>query len=303
MTIDFTRLGEGDGLLVTPATGQASLAEIDQVGLVELLADAGHLLIRGFPASVEDFNALVQRHSSRTTLDPARTFHGSAAQKVDSGHDPIGLHLENGATPFAPDLLWFHCVKAAGSGSQTTVCDGYRVWEALSESTRQLFTAQPITFARNVPAALWRRLAAFLANDGRTPEDMTVESLYQLANPGSQASFVEINEGGDLRYEYAMYAAHPTKWSSRVAWANSILGPSFNYEAPDIRFADGTRIPDDAVAEYTEVTEKLTEEIAWQDGDIVLIDNSRVMHGRRAITDPDRTILNSQSYAKEKVAA
>ncbi|CAM3660609.1 hypothetical protein GCM10009799_47040 [Nocardiopsis rhodophaea] len=36
----------------------------------------------------------------------------------------------------------------------------------------------------------------------------------------------------------------------------------------------------------------------WEDGDIVLVDNSRVMHGRRAITDPDRTILNSQSYAR-----
>ena len=33
-------------------------------------------------------------------------------------------------------------------------------------------------------------------------------------------------------------------------------------------------------------------------GDIVLIDNTRVMHGRRAITDPERTILNAQSYAR-----
>jgi alpha-ketoglutarate-dependent taurine dioxygenase len=52
------------------------------------------------------------------------------------------------------------------------------------------------------------------------------------------------------------------------------------------------------IAEYTEVSEKVTEEIQWEDGDIVLIGNTRVMHGRRAITEPERTILNAQRYAR-----
>ncbi|MEV5339369.1 TauD/TfdA family dioxygenase [Streptomyces sp. NPDC052676] len=293
----LTSVGAGDGMMITPAGEAADFTELYQAGLDQLLADAGHLLIRGFSPTVAQFNELVARYSSRTTLDPARTFHGDAAQKVDSGHDPIGLHLENGATPFAPDLLWFHCVKAARSGSETTVCDGFRVWDALSERARDLFAAQPVTYTRTVPRQMWQRLAAHLAGGDRQPEEMSVADLHTLMNEGADATFTEEADGG-LTYTYRVYAAHPTRWSTRMAWANSLLGPSFNYEAPDIRFADGTPIPDDVAAEYAEVTEAVTEEIAWEDGDIVLIDNSRVMHGRRAITDPDRTILNAQSYAR-----
>ncbi|MEZ0092832.1 TauD/TfdA family dioxygenase [Streptacidiphilus sp. EB129] len=296
-SLRLTSTGVGDGMLITPSADPADFTELFTAGLDELLADAGHLVIRGFHPSVEAFNELVQRYSSRTTLDPARVFHGSAAQKVDSGRDPIGLHVENGATPFAPDLLWFHCVKAARSGSQTTVCDGYRVWDALSDRSKELFAAQPIGYSRKVPAALWRRLAAFMVGDGRGEQDVSIDDLYAQANPGSQVTFTELPDGS-LHYAYQVYAAHPTKWSTRTAWANSLLGPSYNYEAPEILFEDGSAIPADVIAEYTEVTEAVTEEVQWEDGDIVLIDNSRVMHGRRAISDPDRTILNSQSYAR-----
>jgi hypothetical protein len=295
--VNLAPLGEGDGVIITPSSAETTFQHLHNIGLDELVADAGHILLRGFRPTTDDFNDLVQQYSSRVTLDPARVFHGSAAQKVDSGRGPIGLHMENGATPFAPDLLWFYCVKAAKSGSETTVCDGYRVWDQLSERSKELFASTPIKYSRNVPAALWRRFASFLANDGRAAEDMTISDLYNLTNPNVSAEFTELKDGS-LRYEFTMFAAHPTKWSTRIAWSNSILGPSFNYEAPDIRFADGRTIPDDAQEEYARVTESLIEEVAWQDGDIVLIDNSRVMHGRRVITDPHRTILNSQSFAR-----
>ena len=295
--LHLAAIGGGDGMMVTPPGKGTGFTSLFEAGIDTLLADTGHILIRGFKPSVEDFNELVQHYSSRTTLDPARLFHGAAAQKVDSGHDPIGLHLENGGTPYAAELLWFHCVKAAASGSQTTVCDGYRVWDALSDRAKEAFSALPIRYARTVPAALWRRLASFLVADGRSPDEVSVADLYATANPGSKAEFTQ-NPDDSLHYDYQVHAAHPTNWSTRTAWANSLLGPSFNYETPDIRFADGSAIPADITAEYTAVTEAVTEEIPWQDGDIVLIDNSRVMHGRRAITDPDRTILNSQSFAR-----
>ncbi|MCX5532829.1 TauD/TfdA family dioxygenase [Streptomyces sp. NBC_00006] len=297
-TLRLTAIGDGDGMMITPTGTESDFTEMYQAGLDGLLADTGHLLIRGFAPGVEEFNELVRRYSSRTTMDPARTSHGNAAQKVDSGRDPIGLHLENGATPFAPDLLWFHCVKAATSGSETTVCDGFRVWDALSERARKVFAGNPVKYVRsNVPRAMWQRLAAHLTGPDADPADMTVEHLQAVSNKGADVVFTEATDG-TLTYEYTVYAAHPTRGSSRTAWANSILGPSFNYEAPEIRFADGSLIPDDVIAEYAEVTEKVTEEIQWEDGDIVLIDNTRVMHGRRAITDPERTILNAQSYAR-----
>lgn len=295
--------GSGYGMLLTPATPGAQLSELHTAGLDQLLIETGHILIRGYSPTVEDFNALVAAYSTRLTMDPARAFNGSAAQQVDSGYDPIGLHLENGATPFGSDLLWFTCVTAARSGSQTTVCDGYRVLDRLSAEAREAFAAQPLRYTRSgIPRQLWQRLAAFLRGDGAQPREMTVEDLYAVANPGAQVRF-SLDRDGNLSYDYVVSAAGPTRWSDRLAWANSLFGPSYNYRSPDIRFADGRPIDDDLLAEARQACEEVTEEIDWQDGDVVLIDNSRVMHGRRAITDPRRSILNAQSYARAAASA
>jgi alpha-ketoglutarate-dependent taurine dioxygenase len=42
----------------------------------------------------------------------------------------------------------------------------------------------------------------------------------------------------------------------------------------------------------------LTGEISWQPGDLVMIDNSRFLHGRRAFNDDRRRIFALLSYLK-----
>ena len=39
------------------------------------------------------------------------------------------------------------------------------------------------------------------------------------------------------------------------------------------------------------IAETSTHEINWQDGDIAILDNTRVMHGRRAIADANRNLF------------
>jgi alpha-ketoglutarate-dependent taurine dioxygenase len=287
-------LGQGTGLLITRSAAEGTLTDLAP-SLIGLLADAGHLLLRGFGPSLDEFNALVERCSARITLDPAREFHGNVAQKVDSGHGAIGLHIENGATPYSPDLLWFHCVVAAAEGSETTVCDGRRVWARLDSATRRLFLDTPVVFARTVGEAQWRQFTAFSLGDGLGPAEVSVDDLRRLV--AASDTVITEHADGSIHYAFTTYAAHRTRWSEQTAWANSIFGPSHNYEAPDIRFADGSAIPASVLDRLATVTESVTENIAWRDGDVVLIDNSRVMHGRRAILDPRRTIVNAQSFA------
>ena len=40
-----------------------------------------------------------------------------------------------------------------------------------------------------------------------------------------------------------------------------------------------------------DIAETATHEINWQDGDIAILDNTRVMHGRRAIADANRNLF------------
>jgi alpha-ketoglutarate-dependent taurine dioxygenase len=57
-----------------------------------------------------------------------------------------------------------------------------------------------------------------------------------------------------------------------------------------VRFADDSRLPDDVVAEIREVTDKLTLPVAWEARDLIMVDNSRLMHGRNAFNDTQREI-------------
>ncbi|WP_169314344.1 TauD/TfdA family dioxygenase [Streptomyces piniterrae] len=286
--------GSGTGLLVQPRGTERDLSVLSPVEVVRALGEAGFLLFRGFDSGLEEFSAFVESHSERVTLDPARSFHGgSTAQKVDAGYDAVGLHLENGNSPFAPTLTWFYCQKAAAEGSQTTVCDGYRVWDALSEGTRSLFASQDIVYTRRVEEAKWKGFAAFHLGTADA-DSVTVEQLRDLAR-GEGKTVIEPVEDGAVRYAYRIPAVHGTLFGARPAFANSILGPSNHYEKPRITFTDGNDIPASVLAELEKVTDAQTEQLDWVDGDIALIDNTRVMHGRRPIVDARRTIFNAQS--------
>ncbi|MGW2746029.1 TauD/TfdA family dioxygenase [Streptomyces sp. NPDC001450] len=293
--------GTGQGLVLTPA-GPGSAADVDPAHLLKLLAESGFLLLRGFGAGMDAFTALVNNVSVRTTIDPARDFYSEVAQKVDAGTGPIGLHTENGNNPFRSHLAWFFSEKAAKEGSQTTVCDGYRVWDALSDEARAAFSAQDIVYSRYVGEQQWRAMAFHMMEQRVPLEEITFEQLRALADsvPGTT---VELHEDGGITYAFRTPAAAPTLFGERIAFANSILGPSTNYEKPRITFADGTDFPTHLILEISDVTDQLTENLDWQDGDIAVIDNTRVMHGRRAILDTERTIYNALSYIDMEAAA
>jgi alpha-ketoglutarate-dependent taurine dioxygenase len=290
--------GTGSGRLLRPGAGQQRLTDLDPAAVIALLAEAGFLLLRGFAPSLEEFSAFVKAHSGRVTLDPARSFHGGdVAQKVDAGVNALGLHIENGNSPFVPDLTWFLCEKAASAGSQTTVCDGYRVWARVSPEAERAFTAHQIVYSRRVEEDKWKAFVFHQLGGAKPREEITLDDFRALVDDEASTTITPA-EDGSVTYAYRTGAARTTLFGDRLSWANSIFGPSYNYEPPTITFADGSEIPAELLTELEKLTEEETEELAWEHGDLALIDNTRVMHGRRAITDPDRTIYNAQSYLK-----
>ncbi|MEO6602234.1 MAG: TauD/TfdA family dioxygenase [Polyangiaceae bacterium] len=283
------------GLLLEADPGQ-SFDAIDARWLMQQLKASGYLLLRGFDANLEAFCSLVRRHSSRVSLDPARSFHGgNVAQKVDAGTDAMGLHLENGNSPFRPDLVWFYCERAARQGSQTTVCDGCRVWERMTDFAREQFHGSEFLYRRRVDEQKWKRFVQHQTADSITLDQIQISDLMKLVD-AEESTTIEDVGGGAIVYSYRASAVHQTLFGSGLAWANSIFGPSYNYEAPQITFADGHAIPGVLLEEMRTLTADLTEDIDWHSGDIVLIDNTRVMHGRRSIVDTGRKIFNALSY-------
>jgi hypothetical protein len=126
-------------------------------------------------------------------------------------------------------------------------------------------------------------------------QDIKLKDLEDLMS-GSDSAQVSAIDDGAIFYSCTVGAARTSTLNENLAFANSILGPSYNYESPNICFESGAEIPGEVLNEIVEVTERCTANIDWCDGDIVVIDNKRVMHGRREIEDTDRKIFNALSY-------
>jgi hypothetical protein len=300
----FTRSSHIDGHgLVAESGAHDPLTAVDGVELLTALGEHGYVVLRGFDSAPESFSGLVERVSSRITLDPARRFAGgSVAQKIEAGLVPQGLHVENGATPWVPDLVWFFCERPAKIGSQTTICDGARTWDRLSPRTQERFLEQRISFARPIPADKWKNLVFRLLDGAKTAEEITFDDLLAVTDDDVDVKY-RLRADGSVHYTYFTHAAHETLFGAGPVFANSILTPSVNYEPPVIEFEDGSPLDAMIMREIIEATALETDEIDWYAGDVAIVDNSRVMHGRRKIRDENRSLFNAQSYVRAELLA
>lgn len=249
----------------------------------------GWALLRGFDMDMASFSSLTAQLCKTITFDPARENTEKNTQKVDAGLGPIGLHIENGNTPVCPDVVAFYCTRAAFEGSQTTICDGREVFQKFDDSQKARWS-QRMTVKRRLPEELWKR---YLANEHPAisqPEQVTHEHILQFKAAIPDQDFT-LHEDGSLDYELKVSPVRPSSLSNGQAFANAILGPSHNYEAPTYTLEDGSTVGTDEIEALRDIAETCTVEINWQDGDVAVIDNTRIMHGRRAIKDQDRQLF------------
>ena len=274
--------------IITPKQNHGLTADLNDEVIIELskqhLSKEGWVLLRGFNTNLNKFSELLQQFCQQLTFDPARDFADKTSQKVNAGKESVGLHIENGNTPFPPKYVGFYSAKSAESGSQTTICDGRRLFKNMPEQLQKKWQ-QGVTVSRQLPAHLWRKYVAAQHPNVNLESEVNEKHLadFIAVNPNQRGS---INSDGSLDYELDIQPClvdERVGQLSEMAFANAILGPSFNYQKPTYTFADGEQVSDLIIKKTADLAEKYTHEISWQNGDVVLIDNKRIMHGRRAI--------------------
>ena len=245
----------------------------------QALTNHGWVLLRNESYTLESFSTLMHELCVELTFDPARQFGSKETQKVDAGTTAVGLHIENGNTALPPDIVAFYSALSAKKGSQTTVCDGVEVYQQLPEELKELFF-QPMTVSRQLSKSIWQRYVA-TAFSIENPDDLQgfIEKI-----PGQKA--VDIDDEGRIEYTLTINPIRDDNLASLPAFANAILGPSYNYQPPIYRFANQQIVTENIKETLTALCEKYTQEVMWKDGDVVVIDNKRMMHGRREILVP-----------------
>ncbi|MGE6246650.1 TauD/TfdA family dioxygenase [Psychrobacter proteolyticus] len=272
---------------ILPAQASTSVSLPRTADILTDLKTHGWTLLRGYQYDVETFSQLMSQLCQTLTYDPARQNITSEAQKVDAGKHAIGLHIENGNTPMPPDVIAFFSELSAKKGSQTTICDGHAVYQALSPELKATFS-QPMQISRYLPQAIWQNYVATAT--GRADADQIslddLDTFITATTSKTLTHHVEPQTDGGVRYVLQIPAIREDNLSSQLAFANTLLGPSFNYEKPEFILANGQHVDDALIDELTQLCEKHTQDIAWQNGDVVILDNKRIMHGRRQIDVP-----------------
>ena len=299
-------------LVITPLSGDVDLnqmVEQQQALMTELLAQYGGLLFRGFNVDSSDaFEQFVEK-ASGTPLkyteqsSPRSNVGGRVYTSTDHPPDKeIFLHSEQSYNLAFPLKIFFFCETAAEKGGTTPIADARKIFNRISEQTREQFLQRKYRYSRY----FWPMMSMTWQKAFQTDNQQEVEE-YCRAN---QIEFSWEPGGALSTYQVRPVASvHPV--SGDVCWFNhctffnlSTLDPdtkemfedSFSEsELPNQTFyGDGGRIEEDVYNELRDayVSEKV--EFDWETGDVLMLDNMLCTHGRGSF-EGERRVLTAMS--------
>lgn len=213
---------------------------------------------------------------------------------VNKGSDAIPLHREASYLPGQPDLVALYCEKPARAGGQTTLCDGVQLLRCLPPDVADYVADQVIIWHWRLPHQRWR-----IAFDADTPE-LALGRIEQMRDTFAPWEDFACTFGADgsMHGTYQTKCVLPTSWEELPAFVNSIMAYHYRKPGPyvakqdyDVTLSDGSPFPVETLETIASHAELLTYELHWHARDMLVLDNSHMMHGRRAVTDQHRRIL------------
>lgn len=268
------------------------LAGLDVDDLKTLFRTHGALLFRGFDYDLEGFSAFTRRFCSRFVANGSigrrEVSADGTTQTVNLGQEPFPLHPELSRVPWRPDVAWFACQSPPARDGETLVCDGAAIVEALSDGTRDALAGRELLYREETPTQVFTEWL------GMPPPDAAA-----LARLSADSPFDFTLEDGRIWRSFRAPALDRSLFSGRRVFANFLLFARLGLGYRDFpSFEDGGIIPDGIVAEVAAVSDRLKVGHAWRTGDILMLDNSRIMHGRNRVHDArERLIWTQFGYA------
>lgn len=264
------------------ATFTADRAPLSTLGKDEIIGAYKHhgaILLRGFHVDLDAFRNLTQLLCSsavfnespgREVIDAERNI-----QTVNLGDQAFPLHPELSREPWKPDICFFWCMQAPSRGGLTTVCDGIEIVKRLPEATRAALQSRQLLhrqLATPAECSYWLGSAE--------PDDAT------LAHPPAACPYTFERSNGKIFRSFVRPIFHKPMFSQDAAFGNFLLFARYLQRLRIFpTFENGEIVPDDLLDQVKAVSDQLETPLPWQAGDVVILDNTRFMHGRQAITD------------------
>lgn len=279
--------------LVCPEEPSEQLSTLDASLVKDIYETHGAVLFRGFALDLDCFRQFTEKFCStsvfnesagRETVDAARNI-----QTVNLGTDPFPLHPELSREPWKPDVCFFACQVAPTIGGETVICDGVDLVRNLPSDFAEALRTRRLIYIRPVE----QEELLYWFGTHRPTKDM-------LSAPASNCPFsFRLLNGRLVRYFTAPFF-HKTMFSEDSAFGSFLLFARYYLNNNQIPlFDDGSIVPDELLDVIKKVGDRLTVAISWEENDLIMLDNSRFMHGRNKIVDSNgRLIYSHFGYLK-----
>ncbi|PVC99867.1 hypothetical protein DBP21_21670 [Streptomyces sp. CS147] len=276
----------------------------------ELLPSCGAVMVRGLGiADSEAFHRAVT-HFGDPLIDSYRGGNTPRLTVSDgvftSTEYParldISLHNELSYAHRWPSRLFFCCLVAPATGGATPVCDGHALLEDLDPAVRARFESG-VVYRQHLHGGLG--LGKSWQATYETEDRAVVEEFLK----DSEAGFEWTREGG-LRVTQHRPAIRRNPLTGRDVWFNqadqwhpsnlpedeaaTLLSLIDRVEdLPHwVTYGDGSPIPDEDLDQVRGAARRNRLAEPWHPGDILIVDNMSVQHGREAFTGERRVVVS-----------
>ena len=270
--------------------------EFKRDDLLSDLEEHGAILFRGFPIiSDEGFDQFIQAFKLKNlpykdTFSNAvrynrtdRVFTASEAPSTLS----IFLHHELAQTTVYPSYLFFYCEKASRVGGETPLCRSDILFHQLVMEVPEFIDSCEklgLRYTNLMPDKInqesgqgrnWRSTLG--VTDRLSAEELLSDLNYHW----------EWKKDGALSVTTSVLPAVRKLSGGRSVFFNQLIaayrGWEFNQEGKDspVCFGDGTKISNRDMDIVIRLADQLSYDLIWEQGDIAIINNFLVMHGRK----------------------
>jgi alpha-ketoglutarate-dependent taurine dioxygenase len=274
--------------------------------LTDQLVDHGAILFRGFhAASAEDLERFIRAFCGEA-LD--YTFRSTPRSEVSGkiytsteypADQSIPMHNEMSYTRRWPRKIWFLSLRLAASGGETPLADSRKVYQQLAPRIRDEFNAKGVMYIRNYGTGLdlsWQDVF-------QTQERAEVEAYCRGA--GIE---LEWRNGDELRTRQVCQATATHPETGEDLWFNqahlfhvSSLDPAARQFLLEelgedglprhACYGDGSPIPEDFLRQIREAYDRNQVVFPWRRGDVLMVDNMMIAHGRRPFTGDRKVVV------------
>jgi alpha-ketoglutarate-dependent taurine dioxygenase/acyl carrier protein len=295
-------------LVIEPAMSEVELVEWaaqNREFIETQLLKHGALLFRNFNvSSVEVFerfaaaicNELFSEYGDLPREQMSRNVYGSTPYPSNQA---ILFHNESSHLDRWPMKIWFYCLKAAHTGGETPIVDCRRVYEMLSPAIRDRFAEKGIRYVRNFTEGLDVSWSDFFHTTDREKlqsqcDERRIEWKWQnhneLQTSKARPAVARHPQTGEMVFFNQLQLHHVSCLEPSVR--DSLLSTVGEERLPrNVYYRDGSSIEDAVMAEVDAAYQQAKVSFPWQAGDIMMLDNMLVAHGRNPFAGERKIVV------------